>query len=117
MSLPYIRRNVTISSGATDSSVLFIDDSIDTRALILCGIKLSAAITSNTCNIQMCPTSSGTFADIKDEDNALIDFTLAGANYVKLKPTDYAVFDAYIRIHLGAAASANTTATLFFRPV
>lgn len=117
MSLPYIRRDVTIANGATSSSVLFIDDSIDIRPLILCGIKLSSAITSNTCNIQMCATSGGTFADIKDEDDALIDFTLAGANYVKLKPTDYAVFDSYIKIKLGAAASAATTATLFFRPV
>lgn len=116
MGTPYIKRDVQIASGSDTSNAISFDSDIDTRALILCGVKLSSAITAVTANIQMSATENGTYANIYDETKTMLDFTIETASYTRLKPYDYAIFDSWGRIKLSANASASVTISMFFRP-
>lgn len=115
MSLPYVKRQVSVASGGTASTPLLIDDSICTVPLILCAVKLNTALTAVTAHIEM--SSDGvTYSAIQDETKTAITFDLESAIFSRLKPTDYAVFEKYIRVGFGSAVSADATLDLYFRP-
>lgn len=116
MAIPYVKRRVTVANGATASSALLIDTNIDQRPLVLCGMKPSAAITANTAKITMCPTETGTYAQINDANGVNLTIAMAAAVYTQLQPSQYAVFENYIKVEFSAGVSAAIDIDLYFRP-
>jgi len=115
MATPYKRKDFTIASGATESSVILHGDLH--KAIAIARIDITGALTAQTAWIESALSASGTYKKIYDEYGTQLTFNIAGDRLIRMKLSDYAVVFPAHKIVLTGAASGAVTGSIYYREV
>lgn len=113
-SLNIVRKAAALADATNTNSIDTAE--LSKSPLALCLIRVNAAITEVIGKITMSDDDEN-FYPIFDEDGAELKFTVKDIGYIRLKPSDYAVFAKHLRIEFASGVSANASFELYFRVV
>jgi hypothetical protein len=113
MANPYKVLPFTIASGATESSVILLND--DGPRLAISRIDITGALTAQTAWLEDSMDVAGTHKALYDENGVKLTFVIGGDRAIRLRPSDYTICKASTKVVLTGAASGAVSGKIFFR--
>lgn len=103
-----VNETVSIASGQQTS------DAVDTRGMVLVGVRMPAAFTGTALTFVSGESFAGTYQDVYNSAGTALSATVAASRTVIFNPTDLAGLQ-FIKLKSGSAEGADRTITLILR--